>query len=71
MASQGSTIARFPPGLSAQSDPSSKKEKSSDVVYSLFPPENKELIYGNWEQDIIFDPDVSRICVRHYVCMGM
>ena len=71
MSSQGSTIARFPPGLSAQSDPSSKKEKYSDVVYSLFPPENKELIYGNWEQDIIFDPEVSKMCVMHCVCMWM
>ena len=36
-----------------------RKSSGSDTVYSLFPPENTNVIYGRWEDQIIFDPDVG------------
>ena len=36
-----------------------RKPSGGDMVYSLFPPENSDVIYGRWEDQIIFDPDVS------------
>jgi hypothetical protein len=27
--------------------------------YSIFPIDNYDLMYGDWEKDIIIDPDVS------------
>ena len=29
--------------------------------YSIFPMENKELVYGNWEDKIIWDDEVSTV----------
>lgn len=29
--------------------------------YSIFPTDNEELVYGNWEDDIIWDHEVSVI----------
>lgn len=39
--------------------------RSSDPSdnYSIFPIENEDLIYGNWEDDVIFDADVSSFLV--------
>ena len=28
-----------------------------DTWYSIFPVENAELVYGDWEREIIWDPD--------------
>ena len=29
--------------------------------YSIFPIDNYDLMYGDWEKDIIIDPEVGRI----------
>ena len=36
-----------------------RKPSGGDIVYSLFPPEDSDVIYGRWEDQIIFDPDVG------------
>ena len=34
------------------------QEPKDNTWYSIFPIENQELIYGNWEDDIIWDAEV-------------
>lgn len=36
---------------------SNKPEESDDTWYSIFPVENEELIYGKWEDEIIWDAE--------------
>jgi len=31
--------------------------------YSIFPIDNYDLMYGDWEKDIIIDPEVGRLRV--------
>ena len=40
---------------------SESQEPKDDTWYSIFPIENQELIYGNWEDDIIWDAEVRRV----------
>ena len=34
-----------------------KKDHFDDTWYSIFPVENEELVYGVWEDEIIWDPE--------------
>jgi hypothetical protein len=38
--------------------------------FSIFPNENYELLYGNWEKSILIDPEVSAeigFCFLHFL----
>lgn len=35
----------------------SRKNSVDDTWYSIFPVENEELVYGKWEDNIIWDPE--------------
>jgi hypothetical protein len=35
--------------------------------YSIFPIDNYDLMYGDWEKDIIIDPEVSVIASVYYL----
>jgi transcription initiation factor TFIID subunit 1 len=35
------------------------QDDGDDTWYSIFPVENEELIYRRWEDDVIWDADVS------------
>lgn len=35
----------------------SRKNNVDDTWYSIFPVENEELVYGKWEDNIIWDPE--------------
>lgn len=37
--------------------PSNSKGNLDDTWYSIFPVENEELVYGRWEDNIIWDPE--------------
>ncbi len=39
-----------------------QSEQGSQTWYSLFPIENEELVYGKWEDNIIWDAQV-RACI--------
>lgn len=45
------------------------QEPKDNTWYSIFPIENQELIYGNWEDDIIWDAEVCYffiiMCIYH------
>jgi hypothetical protein len=41
------------------SEPSLLSSKSTSKWSSIFPNENYDLLYGDWEKNIIFDPQVS------------
>ena len=40
-----------------------KTVKESATWYSIFPVENTDLVYGNWEDKIIWDSEVLNISI--------
>ncbi|XP_078034563.1 TATA-box binding protein associated factor 1 isoform X3 [Augochlora pura] len=38
----------------------SREENYDDTWYSIFPVENEELVYGLWEEEVIWDPENMR-----------
>uniref|UniRef100_A0A146L8G5 Transcription initiation factor TFIID subunit 1 n=5 Tax=Lygus hesperus TaxID=30085 RepID=A0A146L8G5_LYGHE len=37
--------------------PQKNEENTDDTWYSIFPVENEELVYGTWEDEVIWDPE--------------
>ena len=49
-----------------------KVERTEDGrVYSILPAENYNLMHTKWEDDIIWDPDVSKSVFHDNVDIGM
>ncbi|XP_065336082.1 transcription initiation factor TFIID subunit 1 [Cloeon dipterum] len=40
-----------------KSNPSQRTQEIDDTWYSIFPVENEELVYGNWEDEVIWDSE--------------
>ena len=49
---------------------SESQDPKDNTWYSIFPIENQELIYGNWEDDIIWDAEVSP-GIESHVCLSL
>jgi transcription initiation factor TFIID subunit 1 len=45
------------PGIKLQTLQHKKPENGDDIFYSIFPVENEELVYGRWEDEVIWDTD--------------
>lgn len=45
------------PGTSKKSSVLLPKEETDDTWYSIFPVENEELVYGKWEDEVIWDAE--------------
>ncbi|XP_059489774.1 transcription initiation factor TFIID subunit 1 isoform X2 [Neocloeon triangulifer] len=40
-----------------KSTPTQRPQETDDTWYSIFPVENEELVYGNWEDEVIWDSE--------------
>ncbi|XP_075228523.1 TATA-box binding protein associated factor 1 isoform X4 [Lycorma delicatula] len=45
------------PHLMMNKPPSGREENGDDTWYSIFPVENEELVYGMWEDEVIWDAE--------------
>jgi len=42
---------------SLKTNPSQRPQETDDTWYSIFPVENEELVYGTWEDEVIWDSE--------------
>ncbi|XP_076280408.1 TATA-box binding protein associated factor 1 isoform X2 [Lasioglossum baleicum] len=47
-------------GMNKGNQQQSREENYDDTWYSIFPVENEELVYGLWEEEVIWDPENMR-----------
>ncbi|CAB0008507.1 unnamed protein product [Nesidiocoris tenuis] len=55
--SQINQPATPPASTKPQKAPPKNEEPADDTWYSIFPVENEELVYGTWEDEVIWDPE--------------
>ncbi len=48
-----------------------RKEDEKPSWYSLFPVDNEELVYKQWEDDIIWDHEVKMLDLSHLIPLYM
>ena len=53
-----SSSTRTGSGAPGQPEPSTSHD-NDEYAYSMFPIENEDLVYGAWEDEVIWDAEVS------------
>ena len=56
----GPSMTAGKPGKGDKSKIDNQEPERDETWYSIFPVENEELVYGNWEDDIIWDAEAMK-----------